>query len=285
MRPLPLAASQSDNESRPSGRRLFLLVVGTALLLSFVGRAFAAGDYPDPKSLSPPTDFVAPQAALLKRAESGDAKAQAELGIDYFDGIQVTVDHPKAMPWLLKAAEQDRPEAEYYLGTAYSRGSNASFQDDPPSDMAAALQWYEKAARSAQTLAKTHDPAAEMTLASLKWYGQGGVAMDQVSSVKLAHDAAEQGYVPAEWWAASVNLPGIRRTPEEEDQARKWTISAAMAGHSGGIMGVGFYFLEHHQKDRAKPWCERAATMGNEIASRYLLWQWGIHIGKTGLPG
>ena len=65
-------------------------------------------------------------ADLQKSAAAGDAKAQARLGIMYYEGSGgVKQDNKTASSWLLKAAAQNNTQAQYHLGMMYKdRGRN-----------------------------------------------------------------------------------------------------------------------------------------------------------------
>ena len=61
-------------------------------------------------------------ATLIKQAQSGDAKAQYELGRDYDSGQGITKDEAEAARWYRKAADQGLAIAQYDLGVEYDRG-------------------------------------------------------------------------------------------------------------------------------------------------------------------
>ena len=53
---------------------------------------------------------------IKKCAEAGDAHAQLQLGICYFNGDGVREDKTEAVIWFRKAAEQGLAKAQYNLG-------------------------------------------------------------------------------------------------------------------------------------------------------------------------
>jgi TPR repeat protein len=79
-------------------------------------------------------------ATLIKQAESGDAKAQFELGVMYRFGQSVSKDEVEAARWFRKAAEQKNALAQFNLGVAYTNGEGV------PKNEAEAVRWYRKAA-------------------------------------------------------------------------------------------------------------------------------------------
>ena len=73
-------------------------------------------------------------------AERGDARAQYNLGVMYYDGRGVAQDYTKALKWWEKAAAQGDADAQYSLGTMYDAGQGVA------QDYAKARKWFEKAA-------------------------------------------------------------------------------------------------------------------------------------------
>lgn len=78
---------------------------------------------------------------LVKRAQSGDAIAQFELGRAYEDGKGFPQDEDSAVMWFRKAAEQGNAKAQSSLGAMYAVGRGVS------KDNAEAVRWYKKAAK------------------------------------------------------------------------------------------------------------------------------------------
>jgi len=120
--------------------------------------------------------------AALKRAESGDSKAQYDIGMMYLKGRGVEQDAPRARQWLEKAAAQSHEKAvtrlailllkgeggasdynrahelldsisdssalaQYYLGELYASGKGVS------TDYETAVEWYRKAAENGFSMA------------------------------------------------------------------------------------------------------------------------------------
>ena len=66
--------------------------------------------------------------------------AQANLGVLYRDGRGVPQDHPVAVMWFRKAADQGDAVAQYLLAEQYAKGGGVS------QDFAEAVTWFRKAA-------------------------------------------------------------------------------------------------------------------------------------------
>lgn len=80
-------------------------------------------------------------AEIQKKAEQGDALAQAQMGAMYQLGRNgVKKDAEQSAKWMLKAANQGLVEAEVFMAALYDRGLGVKQSDNT------ATQWYEKAA-------------------------------------------------------------------------------------------------------------------------------------------
>jgi hypothetical protein len=88
---------------------------------------------------------------LLKSAEAGHAVAQLQLGI-YYDSGYSGLNHSSsaALEWYLKAARQNLPEAQCYVGMAYHTGRGTNQSDD------LALKWYLVAALNGDSIAQNN---------------------------------------------------------------------------------------------------------------------------------
>lgn len=79
-------------------------------------------------------------ASLRQRADSGDAEAQLELGVRFYDGTHgVSQNYEQALHWFRKSADQGCASALNRLGRMYERGGGVH------RDYAQAHHWYEKA--------------------------------------------------------------------------------------------------------------------------------------------
>ncbi len=99
---------------------------------------------------------IAATAKLKVQAKQGDADAQFNLGVAYFDGEGVEQDQREAVSWFRKAAEQGDADAQFRLGVAYAIGKGVI------EDYVEAYIWH--------SIAKVNgnEPAAE-NLRNIKW--------------------------------------------------------------------------------------------------------------------
>ena len=136
--------------------------------------------YRERKTPEPTADAV---AALLIRAQNGDADAQYQLGEIFRIGEVVPVDYAEALRWLHAAAQQNHPHAQNNLGSMYLNGMGTN--NDPEE----AVTWYRKAAELGQL-------DAEFNLA-LRYLHGDGVAIDATEAARWLQEAACQGHVEA----------------------------------------------------------------------------------------
>lgn len=151
-------------------------------------------------------------AAIHVRAEQGDAKAQALLGLIYVRGQGVAQDTVTAVNWLRKAAEQGYAAAQYGVGVAYANGEGV------PRDDTAAVVWYRKAADQGQAQAKYH----------LGWmYAEGrGVAHDDI----LAYALADFGQAKNANGTGLKDLVAERLTPDQKTRGEALSKELVQSG-------------------------------------------------------
>ena len=151
-------------------------------------------------------------------AEQGDAAAQYNLGLCYYNGWSgVTQNYYEAVKWYRKAAEQGVAKAQYNLGNCYCFGEGVT------QNYTEAVKWYRKAAE--QGLAP-----AQCNLGVCYKKGNG-VAQNYTEAVKWYRKAAEQGYAVAQYnlGYSYCYAEGVTQSYAE---AAKWYRKAAEQGHA-----------------------------------------------------
>ena len=88
-------------------------------------------------------DYARAAPVLLRRAEAGDARAQAYVGQMYSEGLGLPRDLAEAARWLRRAAERGEPAAQFLLGLAYDGGRGVK------QDFVEAEVWLDLAAANA----------------------------------------------------------------------------------------------------------------------------------------
>jgi hypothetical protein len=104
-------------------------------------------------------------------AGRGDADAQFAIGLLYYDGMGVDVDHTESSYWFHLAAEQGHQDAQFNLGNAYLRGNGVQKSETM------AVHWWMKAAEQGMA-------AAKFNLA--KAYQEGaGIGKDEQKAARM----------------------------------------------------------------------------------------------------
>ncbi len=161
-------------------------------------------------------------------AEQGDAKAQFNLGVMYYNGQGVPKEYAEAVKWYRKSAEQGDANAQYSLGQLYRKGQGA------PQDYAKAMKWFRKAADQG-------DAESQYNLGVM--YDEGlGVPQDDAEAVGWWRKAAEQGYTKAQH-NLGVRYAKGQGVPRDYAKALQWYRKAAEqgAGRTQYNLGLMYY--------------------------------------------
>ena len=156
-------------------------------------------------------------ATLLRKAQSGDAKAQFDLASAYSQGTGVAKDPAKGIEWLKRSALQGFPGAEVVLGYMYQKG--IEMEADPSE----AAKWYKKAARQGDRDPK-HAQTAQTHLSEM--LSQGLISEKE-----------------ADWHASEPSAPNTKPVntkpeitkPEKTRKAPAFSLAEVETGLKGGI--------------------------------------------------
>jgi uncharacterized protein len=162
---------------------------------------------------------AAVDAALLARANGGDAAAQVAAGEAYAraagaaqDPDDASEDWNKAAEWYVKAAAQDNIAGEIHLAEAYTYGRGV------PRDKVKAATWYRKAADQG-------DAGAQGTLGMLYTMGQG-VPQDDAEAYFWFDLAASADTPNKDRYIANRQNVGTRITADQlsaiQRRIKKW---------------------------------------------------------------
>lgn len=158
-------------------------------------------------------------AALQRKADAGDAKAQWDLAQAYWEGSGVPKDPAKGLDWLRKSAAQGYAGAEVTLGVLYQNGVQVG------KDPHVAASWYRKAARQANKDAK-HAQTAQADL--------GAMAAQGVISVEEADwRAAEPGSEPVQ----QANNTDVKTSAGKNSGSKSKTIPFSLSEVETGLTG------------------------------------------------
>jgi localization factor PodJL len=160
------------------------------------------------------TAQISPVEDLKKLAESGDARAQYELGSRYVDGLSVARDPKIATLWLEKASAQGLAPAQYRLGSLYRDGKGLR------NDSKLAHSWFKRSAEQGNARAMHN-------LAVVLAEGVTG-APDYAGAAEWFQKGAEHGIKDSQFNVAILFARGLGIS-QDLVQSYKWfAVSAAL---------------------------------------------------------
>ncbi len=190
------------------------------------------------------------QSLLNMAAEKGHALAMFTLARLYHEGTVIPKDDSKALYWYSEAISKDHPQAEYELAMLLLKGTwqmnenpinlllKSAEQDYVPAQLSlaklyqqgqkvpknerAAFDWYVRAA-------KAGEPEAFYYIGLCFVYGQLNQPKNRDLGVEYLKQAAEAGYIPAQYTLASLYLEG-QSVLDDRQQAMDYLIQAANNG-------------------------------------------------------
>lgn len=169
------------------------------------------------------------QYDLSKRANSGDPRAQHELGLRNLLGEEMPIDTLKGAFWLKKAADQDYPPALFNYGILLFNGWGVKW--DP-------YKAFNLFARSA----KENVPQAQLLL-GLLYTDDLVTPKDLKEAYKWVKKSADNGYEPAKEYIIKLNkrLPiSARDTIEKHDSHTTLKNSNSMQQVNSGLVYIDF---------------------------------------------
>ena len=126
--------------------------------------------------------------SAANNAQSGNAKAQFDLGVMYFRGIGVPQDYIKALDFFEKAAAQGHERAKDYIPRTYFALGSHYFSEDAGErqDDQEAFKWFSKAAELGH--------AQSQYIIGLMYYFGEGIPKDESKGVQLIKQSAQNGF-------------------------------------------------------------------------------------------
>ena len=168
-------------------------------------------------------------------AKLGYALAQEKLGDIYRKGLLGCDESPeKSFQWYLKAAEQGRSSAQFYVGYYYASGYGIN------KNLKLAFEWYENAAEQ-------KNAAALNNLAICFEYGKG-TEVNLEKAVYYYEESAKLGNITAQKNLANCykNGTGVKSNSQKEFS---WTLEAAKNGDLKSIGRISFYYIKGYGTD------------------------------------
>ena len=202
-------------------------------------------------------DESAAMEFLKNSAKLGYASAQEDLGEVYRSGLLGSDETPKeSFNWFLKAAEQGRASAQFYVGYFYANGYGIE------KDVKLAFDWYSKAADQ-------NSVAALNNLAVCYEHGRGTM-IDLEKAVYYYEKSANLGNVIAQKNLAICykNGTGVESNP---NKVFYWTLEAANNGDIDSQGKIALYHFKGYgtDKDNAEAllWYARYFSKDNHICN------------------
>ena len=120
---------------------------------------------------------------LLEKAKAGDAIAQVQLGVAFYEGHEIEKSDLKAVEWFKKSAENENALGEALLGMCYKHG------DGVDQDFKKAFQLFSKSAKKGNLM-------GQFGMGLFYTVGEG-VTEDKKEGLRWILKAANRGYEPA----------------------------------------------------------------------------------------
>lgn len=198
-------------------------------------------------------DLKAAISWYQKSAEQNNAEAQVALGKIYFYGNDVPNDYPKAFDFYQRAANFGHKDGEYGLATMFAQGKGTK------KDAKKAVEWYTKSVNQGHK-------AAALYLGEMYEFGVG-TAKDLATAARYYELAAEGGLQLAFGRIGRMYAHGVG-VRKDSLAAAKWFKKAAIRGdlEGQGVLGYLYANGEGLQKDLvlAYAWTNLAAANGEQ---------------------
>ncbi len=160
-------------------------------------------------------------------AAQGNASAQINIGLMYYEGRGVVQDYTEASKWYQLAAVQGYAQAQYNIGLIYHEGKGVA-QDDT-----AALKWFRLAAAQGYAI-------AEYNIGFMYYMGRG-VIQNYTEALKWYKLAAAQGSAQAQY-NIGIMYDNGQGVAQDYAEASKWYQLAAVQGDAIAQFSIGFMY-------------------------------------------
>lgn len=218
-----------------------------------------------------PLNYNKALECFQKAAELGVSHAMNYLGIIYKNGDLVSQNYRLAVDWFYKAIQADpqNAHAAFNLGRMYYDGMGVE------KDMDKAYKFCKAAVDLG--LGNTHSAY------SMSCYMTGCILIEHYCNYKEAYpyfvDAAKYGDIPEAWynlgWLSENGFVPIQNSGSSDKaardgMARDFYEEAARLGDVSAMEAVGRLYASYNMLEEARPWIEKAASLGCESAKKRL---------------
>jgi TPR repeat protein len=206
---------------------------------------------------------------LIKRAETGDVEAQAQLGSDYLfgtmryqDGSGVEKDFSAAERWLTKAADQGNTGAQYTLGKTFYDG------ECDKRDYWKATKWLEGFEKGIIEEEKTTPPASRALISKMI-----GDLYYMLGEMRYQQRHPEDDFIPLDFCVPKGTFPPLSLL-QDYPTARAWYRKAIERGNvDAAYQLAGMYHAGRgipQDYSEAARWYQAASKSGHKRAPRAL---------------
>ena len=193
--------------------------------------------------------------ACETEAKTGNARAQALLGLCHAGGCQVAKNPDQEARWYQQSAKQGDALGQYGFGMSLLSG-----EGEP--------EYHVEGVKYLRLSAEQGDAWGQWSLGNCYFNGTG-VPQNQAEAVKWLRLSADQGNAVAQYDLGFCYLEGTG-VPQNETVAVKWFRFSADQGYAQAKYYLGFCYLEgtgvpQNQAEAVK-WLRLAADQGNAFA-------------------
>lgn len=214
-----------------------------------------------------PLNYTKALEYFNKAAQAGVSDAMNYLGLIYEKGEIVTRDYRIAVDWFYRAIKADtgNAHAAYNLGRMYYSGYGVE------KNLPKAYEFCK--ATVDLGLGNTHSAYP------MSCYYTGCILLEHYKNKKEAYpyfvEAAKYGKIPGAWYNLGyLTEQGLLPSGASQDSKTGTAISfyekAAELGYVPAMDAVGRLYASVNMMNEARPWLEKAASMGNEAAKKRL---------------
>ena len=229
---------------------------------------------------------------LKKKAESGDAVSQYELGGKYLKGKEVPLDIQEAGRWLKRSSDQKNARGEYLYAAyllkyypcvhstldAFMLLKDASVQEIPEAQEMLAQMYMDGSVdmKNDEKAFELFEKAANNGCAKSQYntgyfYRNGiGVEKDLEKAFEYYLKSAKQGFVLAEHNLGLMYCFGEGDLKVDYQKAMAWYQKAANQGYADSQLNMGLMFYNGKgvevNMERCAYWIGKAAGSGNNLA-------------------
>ncbi len=170
-------------------------------------------------------DLTPQQKDVAQKAIGGDAQAQSDVGMMYYNGDGLPRSDAQALEWFRMSATQGNPAGEYNLGLMYLNGRGVAI------DNTQAVKWLTQSALHGQS-------DAQLMLGLIDSAGVDGAVRDEATSVAWVKIAAQAGNPQAQAFldlmTPSLNLNSdLQVSSDDLAKTLHEKVQQALAGDSG----------------------------------------------------